>query len=52
VCEREPGFTLDKTMQTSAWARRPLSPEQLAYAAADVEILLPLHEKLQGASSG
>lgn len=44
VCERELGFTLDKSVQTSAWARRPLSREQLAYAAADVEVLLPLHE--------
>lgn len=44
VCERELGFTLDKSVQTSAWSRRPLSKEQLAYAAADVEVLLPLHE--------
>jgi ATP-dependent helicase Lhr and Lhr-like helicase len=50
VCERELGFTLDKSMQTSTWARRPLSREQLAYAAVDVEVLLPLHEKLRGAS--
>jgi ATP-dependent Lhr-like helicase len=44
VCERELGFTLDKSVQTSAWARRPLSSEQMKYAAADVEVLLSLHE--------
>ena len=44
VCERELGVTLNKSAQTSTWARRPLSREQLAYAAADVEVLLPLHE--------
>ncbi|HEY5377147.1 MAG TPA: DEAD/DEAH box helicase [Polyangiaceae bacterium] len=44
VCERELGFTLDKSAQTSTWARRPLSAEQLAYAAADVEVLLPIYD--------
>ena len=44
VCERELGVTLNKSAQTSTWTRRPLSREQLAYAAADVEVLLPLHE--------
>ena len=49
VCERELGVTLDKTMQTSNWARRPLSAEQLAYAQLDVELLLPLYERLVAA---
>lgn len=46
VCERELGVSLDKTEQTSNWARRPLSAAQLEYAAADAEVLLPLYERL------
>src|SRR5690606_39173498 len=45
VCERELGTPLDKAEQTSDWTRRPLSPRQLAYAAMDVEVLLPLHDR-------
>ena len=37
-------LTIDE--QRSDWGRRPLSPEQLAYAFADVQYLLPLREKL------
>lgn len=29
------------------WTRRPLDPAQIAYAAADVEHLLPIHRKLE-----
>jgi ATP-dependent Lhr-like helicase len=47
VCERELGFTLDKSAQTSNWTRRPLSSEQLRYAAADAEVLLALFERLK-----
>jgi ATP-dependent Lhr-like helicase len=43
VCGRELGITLDKAEQTSNWARRPLSSEQIAYAAVDVEVLCMLH---------
>lgn len=43
VCERELGIAIDKSMQTSDWTTRPLSPEQIAYAAMDVEVLLKLH---------
>lgn len=43
VCERELGIYLDKTLQTSDWTTRPLSPEQLAYAAVDAEVLVDLH---------
>lgn len=42
VVARELGLRLDKREQTSNWTRRPLSPEQLAYAAADVEVLITL----------
>jgi DNA polymerase I len=46
VAEQELGVTLDKTEQHSDWAS-PLSDEQLAYAARDAAILLPLMESLQ-----
>jgi ATP-dependent helicase Lhr and Lhr-like helicase len=44
VCERELGMSLDKSAQTSNWSRRPLSPDQLQYAALDAEILLMLYD--------
>ncbi len=47
VCQRELGIELDKTEQTSNWARRPLSRRQLAYAALDVEVLPLLWDRLQ-----
>jgi ribonuclease D len=37
-------LTLDE--QRSDWGRRPLSPEQLEYAFADVQYLSPLRDKL------
>jgi ribonuclease D len=37
-------LTIDE--QRSDWGKRPLSPEQLSYAYADVQYLLPLREKL------
>ena len=40
VCARELGMELDKSEQTSNWARRPLTPSQVAYAALDAEVLL------------
>lgn len=45
VCERELGGQLDKRMQTSTWGRRPLSLEQLRYAALDAEILLRIYAR-------
>ena len=45
VCRRELGRPMDKAYQKSRWLRRPLSPEQLRYAALDAEIMLVLYEK-------
>jgi len=47
VCERELGRTLDKRMQASDWSMRPLSPEQVEYAALDAEVLLSLSRGLE-----
>lgn len=44
VCERELGIFLDKKLQTSDWTARPLTSEQLRYAAVDAEVMLPLHD--------
>lgn len=40
------GVRLSKASQRSDWGRRPLSREQLAYAALDTHYLLPLHDLL------
>jgi DNA polymerase-1 len=40
------GVQLDKDEQASDWSREPLSPEQIAYAAMDAAVLLPLREAL------
>lgn len=37
---------LPKDEQRSDWSRRPLTPRQMSYAAADVLYLIPLAEKL------
>ncbi len=37
---------LDKSSTLSDWSQRPLSSEQLRYAAEDVEVLLPLWDAL------
>ena len=48
------GHTLAKGHARTDWTRRPLSSEQLAYAADDVLYLVPLYEDLRAAltSSG
>jgi len=51
VCERELGRSVDKSEQTSNWARRPLDPLQLQYAALDAEILLSLESALRAPGS-
>jgi len=41
------GVRLSKAHQRSDWGRRPLSADQLAYAALDTHYLLPLAEELR-----
>lgn len=47
VCRRELDRVIDKTMQTSDWARRPLTDAQIAYAALDVEVLVQLFARFR-----
>jgi ribonuclease D len=44
---RELGVQLAKGQARTDWIRRPLSPQQLEYAADDVRYLLPLADRLQ-----
>lgn len=46
VVEAHFGVKLSKAFQRSDWGHRPLTPEQLAYAALDTHYLLPLHARL------
>jgi len=43
LAEQLVGIQLDKTASRTDWAQRPLSPQQLAYAADDVNYLLQLY---------
>ena len=49
LAERHLGVRLDKTHQRADWARRPLSPDQLAYAAEDTRHLPRLRDTLAAA---
>jgi ribonuclease D len=40
------GLTLDKSLQQSDWGRRPLSGEQLDYAALDAVVALRVYQEL------
>jgi len=40
------GVQMAKEHQRSDWGRRPLTPEQIAYAHADTRFLLPLRDRL------
>lgn len=44
VCKRELDIEIDKTHQSSNWATRPLSKEQINYAALDAEVLIKLYK--------
>jgi len=46
IVEAHFGVKLSKAFQRSDWGRRPLTGEQLAYAALDTRYLLPLHARL------
>lgn len=46
VAEHLFGFTLDKSFQQSDWRRRPLSREQLEYAALDAVVALRVYQEL------
>lgn len=53
LAARHLGITLDKRWQRSDWARRPLVPEQLQYAANDVLTTLKLyHHQLERGFNG
>ena len=41
------GLELDKSQQRSDWSRRPLSPQQVAYARLDTHYLIPLAERMR-----
>lgn len=47
LCREQLGMEMDKSDQTSDWARDDLSDSQLEYAANDVRVLLPLHERMK-----
>lgn len=47
LVERLLGVTLEKSETLTDWSQRPLTPEQIAYAADDVRYLLPLYERLR-----
>ena len=45
LCSELLGMEMDKTNQSSDWAREDLSDSQLEYAANDVRVLIPLQRK-------
>jgi ribonuclease D len=46
VAEHLFGLTLDKSFQQSDWRKRPLSREQLDYAALDAVVVLRIYQEL------
>ncbi len=47
LIERRLGISVDKSLSRTDWARRPLKPAELAYAAADVSHLATIFPALQ-----
>lgn len=47
LVERLLGYQLEKGHSAADWSKRPLPVDWLNYAALDVELLLPLREKLE-----
>jgi ribonuclease D len=41
------GVEMDKSNQMSDWAREDLTESQLAYAANDVRLLVPIYKKMR-----
>lgn len=48
LLHQEFGIALDKKHQRADWGRRPLSADQLEYAAADTAYLIDLADRLRG----
>lgn len=47
LVEQRLGIRIDKTLSRTNWARRPLNPAELAYAAADVQHLAQIYPALR-----
>lgn len=46
LVQRTQGARLEKSHTFTNWSQRPLSHDQIAYALADVQYLLPIHDEL------
>lgn len=46
ILENQFGITSDKRMQRTDWGKRPLTPQQIAYAQMDTHYLLALRDRL------
>jgi ribonuclease D len=47
ILMKEYGLKVNKRYQRANWGRRPLSPDQIAYARQDTHYLIPIRRKLQ-----
>ncbi len=47
ILMHEFGIKVNKRYQRANWGRRPLSPEQIAYARQDTHYLIPIRHKLE-----
>jgi ribonuclease D len=48
LVQRVQGVKLDKGQTFTNWSQRPLTQEQIVYALADVQFLIPVHDHLRG----